>query len=408
MSGFSKDPPRLKEKFDQSNLAERIAGQAFRDMVPAAPLSSTALARIAARVGEGASAVGPRRRLRWVFACCALLLGGATAASAQRLDLLPRWLTRTFASAPKQVSHQQYATTGSRQARAPRRAAEPSPAPVQMVGAPPKAEASPPTASREPPVIDLDRKKFVDPTVSGSREARRSVPKEERSSRTATSRMMGAPPAVVPAEPASTPSVESRPASAPVTVERSLHLALVEPMGDSPVLAKALPAAKPTVEATKPAMAAGAQQAAKYLGQAIRALRVEHSPKDALALLDQHSAELHPAFAHESLLLRVESMLALGLKSQVLWLLDGTSLSGEASSRPLLVTRGELRAAANRCSEAIGDFDRVLAADGQPSKAALLGRAICRKRLGDAAGAQLDMQRVRQEFPDDPAAEAAP
>jgi hypothetical protein len=181
---------------------------------------------------------------------------------------------------------------------------------------------------------------------------------------------------------------------------------MVRPQEHSPALAQAIPAAKPT--ATPPVVAPGAQNAAKYLNQAIRALRVEHSPKNTLALLDQHSAELHQAFAHESLLLRVDAMLALGQQTQVLWLLDGMSLPNEATSRTLLVTRGQLRAAANRCPEAIADFDHALANGGQPSKPALLGRALCKDRLGDSAGAQLDRQRLRQEFPDDPAAKAAP
>jgi hypothetical protein len=410
MTGFFKDPPRLKEKHDQSNLAERIAGQAFRDMAPAAPLSSTALARIAARVEERASLPGSRRRLRWAFVCCAFLLGGATVASAQRLDLLPRWLSRLVAPKSEPVSHQQYATVVSRQGRATRRTDELPATPVQADGDRTKAEFSAPAAGREPPVANLDRSKPVGPMTSGSREARRSVPGENRSLRTVTTPLkMGVPPVAATAESVAAPSIESRPAPAPspATVEHGLHLALVEPKGVSSALAKALPAARPTVDPSKPASTAGAQHAAKVLGLAIRALRVEHSPQNALALLDRHSAELHRAFAHESLLLRVEAMLALGQKSQVLWLLDETSLSDVAPSRALLVTRGQLRTAANRCSEAIGDFDRVLAGDGQPSKQALQGRALCRDRLGDTVGAQLDRQRVRHEFPDDPAAEAA-
>lgn len=414
MSGFLKDPPRLKEKHDQSNLAERIAGQAFRDMTPAAPLSSTALARIAARVEESASVPRPRRRLRWALVCCALLLGGATAASAQHLDILPRWLVRTFASQSKLVSHQQYAPATSRQGHAKPRAVELPAAPVQAKGDTNKAESSVPSDSRAPATTSLDLNRPVGPMASGSREARRSVPREDRSSRTATTPLgMGTPTATAPAESASAPSIELRPAlapapapplpapaPAPAPVERGLHLALVERNGETPALVKTVPAAKPTVD--PPAVAGGAQHAAKYLSQAIRALRVEHSPKNALALLDHHSAELHHAFANESLLLRVEAMLALGQKSQVLWLLDETSLSDLKHSRSLLVTRGQLRAAANRCSEAIGDFDRVLAAE--PSKQALLERALCKERLGDPVGAQLDRHRVRREF----AVEAAP
>jgi hypothetical protein len=73
-----------------------------------------------------------------------------------------------------------------------------------------------------------------------------------------------------------------------------------------------------------------------------------------------------------------------------------------AASRGLLITRGELRAAANRCAEGIGDFDLVLIEARRPPKKALLGRALCKQKLGDAAGAAADFERFRHEFPDDP------
>jgi hypothetical protein len=78
------------------------------------------------------------------------------------------------------------------------------------------------------------------------------------------------------------------------------------------------------------------------------------------------------------------------------------SLTDVPAAWTLLVTRGELRAAANRCAEGIGDFDLVLAQAGRPPKRALLGRASCRRRLGDTPGAAADMERYRNEFPRDP------
>jgi Flp pilus assembly protein TadD len=63
-----------------------------------------------------------------------------------------------------------------------------------------------------------------------------------------------------------------------------------------------------------------------------------------------------------------------------------------------LVTRGKLRAAANRCSEAVADFDRVLAEVGRADPQALLGRATCREKLGDRDGARADRERYRQQL----------
>jgi hypothetical protein len=149
--------------------------------------------------------------------------------------------------------------------------------------------------------------------------------------------------------------------------------------------------------------AASQPWAATYLKEIVRALRIDHSPSQALALLDQHASELAGnAFAEESLLLRVEAMLAMGQRSAVLRLLDGTPLTDVAASRGLLLTRGELRAAANRCADSIGDFNLVLTEARRPPKQALLGRAMCKQKLGDAAGANADFDRYRHEFPGDP------
>jgi hypothetical protein len=155
--------------------------------------------------------------------------------------------------------------------------------------------------------------------------------------------------------------------------------------------------------AEKPAHPSVRSPAALHLKEIVQALRIEHSPRQALALLDRYASELSSgAFADEALLLRVESMMSLGERAAVLRLLDGRALADVAASRVLLVTRGELRAAANRCSEGIGDFDLVLAEARRPPKQALLGRAMCKKKLGDVAGAQADLERYRREFPEDP------
>jgi len=135
----------------------------------------------------------------------------------------------------------------------------------------------------------------------------------------------------------------------------------------------------------------------------VRALRVEHSPRQALALLDQYTSDpSDSSFAEEVLLLRVEAMMGLGQRDAVLRLLDGISLTDVAASRVLLVTRGELRAAAGRCEEGIGDFDLALAEARRPPKQALLGRALCRQKLGDTVGAKADLDRVRREYPGAP------
>ena len=246
MSGLLDDPPRLKEKHDQANLAERIAGQAFRDMPAAAPLSSTVLARIAAQTEETAPAPGTRG-LRWAFLCCAFLLGIATAASAEHLDILSGWLSRPFTAKPKLVSHQHPSPAISRERQRPMvRSADELPSAV----APADSHTSEPGEAQ--PATDFDRSK---PDRSGSRDARPSVPKEERKSRTTTTPPTGVPPALASAESHSASSTEPKPAAASITTtgERDLRLALVGRKEDASAFAKATALARPTASLGKPA-----------------------------------------------------------------------------------------------------------------------------------------------------------
>jgi hypothetical protein len=119
---------------------------------------------------------------------------------------------------------------------------------------------------------------------------------------------------------------------------------------------------------------------AKPLADAIRALRTEHAPVHALALLDEHRAELaRGSFGHEALLVRVEALLALHREAEVLMLLDATALADVAASRSLRITRAELRAAAGRCAEALEDFELVLTRTADAR--AVRGRDACRKRV---------------------------
>jgi hypothetical protein len=158
--------------------------------------------------------------------------------------------------------------------------------------------------------------------------------------------------------------------------------------------ARPLPS-KPTSESPKPVEDADVSQ---LLGDVIRLLRADAQPQAALALLDRQASRLDRSpYRHEALLVRVEALLALKRDADLLRLLDATLLDDVAASRTLLTTRGRLRAAAQRCAEAVADFDRVLSEPGRKNKQALLGRAACREALGDAAGAKADRERYRLE-----------
>jgi hypothetical protein len=123
--------------------------------------------------------------------------------------------------------------------------------------------------------------------------------------------------------------------------------------------------------------------AAKHLAAAIRQLRIQHAPRTALATLAQHETALDElGLAHEVLLIRVEALLLLHRDKEVLHLLDRASLTDVAAQRSLLLARAELRAAAGRCAEALGDFELVLAQSDPPDPRALRGRAACSDKVG--------------------------
>jgi tetratricopeptide (TPR) repeat protein len=146
--------------------------------------------------------------------------------------------------------------------------------------------------------------------------------------------------------------------------------------------------------------AAQPQGGARWLAEALHSLRSNHAPNAALALLDRHAAELgRSAFVHEAMLLRVEALLSLKRSDEALDLLDGKVLSNLASSRALLLTRAELRAAAGRWADSLSDFDLLLARAQRPDEQALYGRAVCRSRMGDKLGSQADFELYQRQFP---------
>ena len=148
---------------------------------------------------------------------------------------------------------------------------------------------------------------------------------------------------------------------------------------------------------------------AALVASAFRRLRGERDPAGALSILDLHDHRF-PAgsLASEASLARVEALLALGRRADALGVLDRTegtrtrqtdTLVGERVRERTLL-RGELRAEAGRCAEAVNDFARIEGSGLSEIEArAVWGRAACRARLGDIASARLDFLRYVTAFP---------
>jgi hypothetical protein len=137
------------------------------------------------------------------------------------------------------------------------------------------------------------------------------------------------------------------------------------------------------------------------LGAALRKLRKESNPVGALELFDKYDRTFpHGNLAPEALVGRVEALMALGRKREALVILEGP-LTQWRTSRSLQVLRGELRAASGRFEEAGRDFAGALSAEPHDAldERALFGRAVCRSRAGDKAGAREDLLLYESRFP---------
>lgn len=163
--------------------------------------------------------------------------------------------------------------------------------------------------------------------------------------------------------------------------------------------------APPPAAAAPPRPSVIAEESA-LLGAAMRRLREQDDAVGALALLDEHDARFGRAGAlgGESNTTRVEALLRLGRLDRALELLDALAPRPRGRDRDLLATRGELRADAGRCPEALTDFEAVLesgddSARDLAAERALYGRAGCKARLGERDAARADLEAYLSRFP---------
>jgi hypothetical protein len=202
-------------------------------------------------------------------------------------------------------------------------------------------------------------------------------------------------PAVAATSPPAAPAPARTIAPAPSVPRRvrAPHAPDLEPPGPS----------EPAPARAAPTPSAIAQEAA-LVGGALRRLREGGDAMGALSLLDQRDARFGVGgkLADEARTARVEALLRLGERERALALLDAAAPLPRGRGRALLATRGELRADAGRCREAVADFDVLLADDAASDDAAeraLYQRAACRARLGDSEAASADLETYLERFP---------
>jgi hypothetical protein len=158
----------------------------------------------------------------------------------------------------------------------------------------------------------------------------------------------------------------------------------------------------PSIPAAPPAAVAPSALAreAADLRAAVQRLRHDHDPAGALVLLDGYLRQ-HPRglLRTDAELARVDALLQTGERSRALAALDQLPLDGLPRARELRLTRGELRAEAGRCRDALADLAPIANGADDFSERALYRQASCRARLGDAAAARAGLDDYVRRFP---------
>jgi hypothetical protein len=438
---------RAWKKEPEEQLRERYLGEiaplleAARQVEMLSPVEKKQVRKRILRTLFGTRFLGLRGRLVPVLVALALLVfGGAAFATAQRLGLLPR-LGGPSDDVPAPASSSQvgkHKGTHGRPGARPAANAEvpsavsteapaaaplpaetptvmmptvpdpllvPASAPVWVWSSPERTAPSSPAAAPASAATVAARKPTGRPGSLLAMSAPSSMP---AASMGPAAPVIPAPPdepavpvpAPSPASAAAAPALAPAPVAAPVQPPASLIPATVAPAAP-PAPAAPAAGAPPPAPATKATKPASPDQA--LFGQALRKLRSDNDPAEALATLREH-AQAFPksALAGERLALEVEALLALHRDRDALALLDIMALDELPRSGERLVVRGELRAAAQRWREANADFDRALSrVSGSPSwhERALWGRGVSRLRSGDREGGLMDIERYREAYP---------
>ena len=161
----------------------------------------------------------------------------------------------------------------------------------------------------------------------------------------------------------------------------------------------AAPARNPVL-AVEPVPSSIAEES-RLLTAALQLLRQQHDARSALSALDEYGKRFpNGTLSREATLARIDALLELDDRVHALEILDRTQLTELPRARELAVLRGELRGAVGRCNQAVADLGSALDGSGDAlEERALWGRASCRSRLGDSAGARSDLGQIISRFP---------
>lgn len=222
---------------------------------------------------------------------------------------------------------------------------------------------------------------------------------------------------VVTALPAETGPAAARPADEPTASVRPP----LRPAGRAarasaaavPVQAAGAAAAESPGNGATDAAESGLAAESRLLGVALHQLRQERDGNAALRSLELYQQRFPGGLlVEEAQAARLDALLLLDHRSEALKLLDQMQFQRLGRGGELRVVRAELRAAAGRCREALGDFAAVLGATAAPppppvAERALYGRASCLAALSDSPGARAGLEQYLSQFPSGRFADAA-
>jgi TolA-binding protein len=197
------------------------------------------------------------------------------------------------------------------------------------------------------------------------------------------------------------------PGQPPLTGVPRAHRAWHPSATDPPAYATT-PAAPSTAAAAEPGTDRLAGET-RLLGQVLAELRRGGDPRRALTGLDTYAARYPDGLlAAEAARARVDALWLAGRLPETQAALGALALGPGARDRELRLIRAELNARTD-CQGALADFAIVASEvrDGPLAERAAWGRAACRDRLGDVAGARAALADYVRRFPDGAHAAAA-
>ena len=349
--GRDRDPTRLTKGDVPRTPEERWLRRAFSE---AAEMTASGDEHVRARTMRRAPRRMHRRPLQIAIAVVVVMLAGATFAAFQRF-VLSRLAARVVTSAPSEPTRPAHALVAR---------------PISVA----EADTVPAPARTAP----IERRRRIVASAAPS-----DAPTTPRPAVAA----LPAPPAVaaLPAPPA-VAALPAPPAVAALSVPRPRW-----PVDD----AHPTPLAPAAADEQTPTEA-------HLLARAISHLRGDHDAAAALADLADYDRRFPSGLLEQEVLrIRTEALLDVGHDQEALARLD--ERAADALTRPLLLLRGELRARAGRCAEALRDLGPLADESQTPSVLAgraLYARASCHAQLGDVAAARADLERYEARFPD--------